>query len=116
LGCELHPRIPGSPGAAKLTNPTPEFAAAAAKPLGKEFPPNPPPKEVNGDIPAAANGDDEKALEVGAFPCVPEGDVSTGCLKDKAVAADRPRAPKGDWSDLANAAKLDEAKADEEVT
>lgn len=115
MACEPHPRIPGPAAAAKLANPPPELAAAAPNPLAKALPPNPPPNEANDDIPAAANGDGENALEAGALSCIPEAGVPAGGLKAEAVAADLPRVPNGDWLDPANAAKLDEANADEDV-
>jgi len=96
------------PGAAKLVRPPPVLAAAPNPPLKPANPELIPP---NPEDAAAANGEGPPAA---ANPVLGiSGSVVAGFLNTDAV--EPPMEPKGDCSELAKAAKLDEANADLEV-
>lgn len=105
FGLEV-PSISGPPGEAKLVRPPVRivFGKALLK-LEKPDPPNP-------EVAAAAKGEGPdaaaKPVEAGFPGCDAEADLKTDVVE-------LPREPKGDCSEPANAAKLDEAKAEADV-
>lgn len=98
-------RTLGPPGDAKLVRP-PGLPAAAK-------PPKPDPSAPNPEAPAEAKGEGPSAaanpVAAGFSPV-----VSAGFLKTDVV--EEPMAPKGDCSEPAKAARLEDANAEEVVT
>lgn len=94
------PRIPAPPGAAKLVRP-PFKPAAPNPPLNPE---NPEPKDAKPEVLAAP----ANPVAAGLVASVVVADLKTDVLEP-------PMAPKGDCSELAKAARLEAANADEDV-
>jgi hypothetical protein len=95
------PRTLGPAGEAKLVRP-PFEAAAPKPPLNPE---NPEPNDANPEVPEAL----ANPVGAGLVASLVAGDLKTD-------AVELPMAPKGDCSELAKADRLEEAKADEDVT
>lgn len=93
-------RTLGALGEAKLVSP-PAGLAAAKPPLNPE---KPDPSAAKPDVPAA----EANPVAAGWGESVDAGDLKT-------EGVELPREPKGDCSELANAARLDAAKADDDV-
>jgi hypothetical protein len=102
LSLVLLPKVLGAVGEAKLVRP-PGLAAA----------PNPPPNPEKPDPKAAKP---PEVLAPAANPVAAGFSVSDAAGDLKTDGVDAPSEPKGDCSDPANAARLDEAKAEVEVT
>lgn len=104
-------------GAAKLVNP-PLDCVAAAKPPLRAVPakPDPAPSFPNPDVPVEANGEAADVSEdVPANPVASGFFDSVVVAEPKAEGVEPARLLNGDFSEPANAARLDEAKADDEV-
>lgn len=97
----LLPKALGAVGEAKLVSP-PDLAAAPNPPLNPE---NPDPKAAKPEVLAAAANPVAAGFSVSDVA----GDLNTD-------GVDAPSEPKGDCSEPANAARVDEAKAEVEVT
>lgn len=110
----LLPSTLGPAGDAKLDSP-PDFAPP--KPPPKPLPKVPPPNDPKPDLPDAANGEAPRPeLGEAKLPSLGASDVASAPKPEEDVLDDDPSAPKGDFSELANAAKPDDANAEVDVS
>jgi hypothetical protein len=106
--------MPGPPGEAKLVKPPPALKVEQ-KPLGRALPPKPDPRAAKPDVLVAAKGEGPLAAANLGVDGLSETGLN-GDWKTDGALVELPRVPNGDCSELAKAAKPDEANAEAEVT